>query len=319
MIYVRPTAELAETGRDLQTDLRERIDVCICTFRRESVAAAIESVARQVLPPDITVRIIVADNDVEPSARERVAATAGRLRADVRYVHAPAGNISVARNACLAASDSGWFAFIDDDEVAAPDWLARLLAARGGADVVFGAALARYGRDAPDWMVRADFHSNVISGAKRVKTGHTCNVLIRRGCVEEVRFDPALGVAGGEDTVFFYELRLRGARLAAAPEAKVHETVTPERARLAWVLRRQFRSGQTHAHLTARFHPLQLAPTAALAAVKSAYSAVMAALLAPFPMRRMRNLARAVFHLGVVVRAAGGRFYAEYDTGAKRR
>ncbi len=292
--------------------VRERIDVCICTFRRPSIADAMESVASQALPDGIGVRIIVADNDDRPTARDLVLATAERLRADVRYVHAPAANISIARNACLGASESDWLAFIDDDETTAEDWLAELLAAREGADVVLGPAISIYSDAAPAWMARGNYHGHVPRDANAVGAAHTANVLIRRACVGDVRFDPALGLVGGEDTVFFHALRLRGARFAAALEAKVYERVAPAREKVSWIVRRQYRAGQTHAHLIARFHRRRLAATAALAALKTAYSAVAAVASAPFPAARMRNTFRAIFHSGVVVYALGGGFCQEY-------
>ena len=41
------------------------VTVCICTFRRPSVLVAVESVAKQVLPNGISVKIVVIDNDAE--------------------------------------------------------------------------------------------------------------------------------------------------------------------------------------------------------------------------------------------------------------
>ena len=67
-----------------------------------------------------------------------VEATAHDCGLPVLYLHAPACNISVARNACLRAATAPLVAFIDDDEIASPDWLVLLIAALEGshADVV---------------------------------------------------------------------------------------------------------------------------------------------------------------------------------------
>jgi succinoglycan biosynthesis protein ExoM len=293
---------------------RERIDVCICTFRRPSIAGAIESVARQALPPGVGLRIIVADNDERPSARDLVLRTAAELGADVRYVHAPAANISVARNACLEASDSAWLAFMDDDETAAEDWLARLLAARDGADVVFGPSVAVYDSSAPRWMKRGAFHGHTPRNPNASGAPHTANVLIRRASIGDLRFDPALGRTGGEDTIFFHALWLKGARRASALDAKVFERVAPQRAKSAWLARRRFRAGQTHAHLMARFHPRRRATVLLLSALKIVYSVIAAVVSAPFPIARMRNAFRAVFHAGVIAHALGGGLYQEYQS-----
>ncbi len=299
-------------GRRLMT--AERVDVCICTFKRASISDAIASLSKQILPPGVSLRVIVADNDAQPSARERVLAAAAAHDLDLVYVHAPAQNISIARNACVAASDSAWFAFIDDDETAAPDWLGRLLTARADADVVFGVARAIYADSAPVWMVRGDFHSNDLGREKRIVSGYTSNVLIRRAAIEAhgLRFDPALGKIGGEDTIFFYDLHQRGARLSFAPEAVVYEEVGAGRQNLKWVLRRRYRAGQTHAHLMRRFHADKALPTTALAALKTAYCALLALVTAPFPTLSVRHFSRAVFHAGVVHFFMRPKFYAEY-------
>lgn len=292
----------------------ERIDVCICTYKRASISDAIASLSKQILPSGVSLRVIVADNDVEPTARGRVLDAAAAHGLDVVYVHAPAQNISIARNACIANSQSDWFAFIDDDETAAPDWLAKLLARREDADVVFGVARAVYGPGAPAWMVRGDFHSNDLGREKRIVSGYTSNVLIRRAAIDAhgLRFDPALGKIGGEDTIYFYDLHRRGARLGFAPESVVYEEVDAGRQTLKWVLRRRYRAGQTHAHLIRRFHAGKTAPTIALAALKAVYCAALALVTAPLPTHAMRHVSRAVFHGGVVHFFMRPKFYAEY-------
>src|SRR5690606_33419483 len=107
------------------------------------------------------VGIIVADNDEVPSARDLVLRLARELDLPVRYIHCPARNISIARNACLDASRARFVAFIDDDETALEDWLVRLVKAAESsrADAVLGPVRAGYGAEAPRWMRRGDFHS----------------------------------------------------------------------------------------------------------------------------------------------------------------
>lgn len=299
--------------------MTERVDICICTYRRDSVVETIESVARQSLPPGVAIRIIVADNDVAPSGRERVLACGEKLGIELRYLHAPANNISIARNACIAASDTAWLAFIDDDEVAAPEWLAQLWTTREKADFIFGPARARYGREAPRWMVRGDFHSSMTPAEMHdmsVSRAAGCgNVLMRRAALDRygLRFDPDLGRTGGEDTMFFYEIRLRGARLGFAADAAVYEEVPPQRQSLGWILRRRYRAGQTYAHLIRRFHPRDVGKTAALSVAKILYCGVLALVTALFPTSAARFLARASMHVGVVSFTLHGKTYAEYS------
>ena len=193
------------------------IDVCICTFQRPELAAALKSIADQKLPVGHTVRVIVVDNDIEPSARATVASWgAGQNISEfVHYLHAPGRNISVARNACLDYAEGDWIAFLDDDETASPEWLAALISKAGEGDIIFGPVQAVYSAHAPGWLRKGDFHSaRVAYRNRRIDTGYAGNVLMRRGAVEaaNIRFDLASGVSGGEDTLFFGKLAAAGLR-----------------------------------------------------------------------------------------------------------
>jgi succinoglycan biosynthesis protein ExoM len=130
------------------------IDICICTYRRAHVAETLRSLARLMLKPDWKIRVIVADNNDAPNARELVETTAHECSLTLTYLHAPARNISVARNACLDAATAPLIAFIDDDEIASPAWLDALAATlqSSKADVVLGPVQAVYGPACSAWM-----------------------------------------------------------------------------------------------------------------------------------------------------------------------
>ena len=227
-----------------------RVDVCVCTFRRPQIVATLESIAEQDLEAGHTVRVIVVDNDMEPTARDTVQNWATEHNFDVRYIHAPGRNISIARNACLDYAEGDWIAFLDDDETASPRWLSELISKTSGADVVFGPVRAVYQSRAPSWVRAADFHSTrVVYRNGRIDTGYAGNVLMNRRAVEatNIRFDLHCGVSGGEDTLFFGRLAAAGLRLVEAPEALASEPVPEGRTSLRWLARRYWRSGQSHA------------------------------------------------------------------------
>jgi glycosyltransferase involved in cell wall biosynthesis len=117
-----------------------RIDIGVCTFRRPQLADTLRSLAALRTPEGFRVQVIVVDNDDVSSARAIAREIAAGLGLRLRYIHCPARNISLARNACLEASNADFLAFIDDDEAATPGWLAGLVEAaeRDGADVVLG-------------------------------------------------------------------------------------------------------------------------------------------------------------------------------------
>ncbi|MEM9342261.1 MAG: glycosyltransferase [Pseudomonadota bacterium] len=294
-----------------------RVDVCICTFRRPSVAATLRSIYEQALPQDVEMRVIVVDNDTSPSSRTRVWRAADMAERSVRYIHRAGQNISVARNAALESSRADLIAFLDDDETAPPNWIATLLETRQrtGADVVLGPVVSTYAEAAPGWMQRTSPHAtNPVEVEGEIRTGYTCNVLFDRSAAAfgDLRFDPALGRSGGEDTRFFSQAHANGARFAFAPDAPVFEPVPEDRARLSWLARRRFRMGQTHAEtLRARagFSPLR---EIAVAAAKATYCGASAMLALPSPTRRNIALLRGALHVGVVAALVGARSLTLY-------
>lgn len=291
--------------------MTETISICICTFRRPSLARTLESVAKQDLPVGVRLRVIVADNDATDMRRAEIQTLADTLAIDLQYVHAPAANISIARNACLATATSDWIAFIDDDEDAARDWIMTLLAYRADADIVFGVSQALYSDPGiADWVVAADLHSNRIAGNDAPWNGYTANVLIDRRLVTRcgLRFAEELGQTGGEDTAFFLAAHKAGARFGYAPGAIVYEETPMARANFAWLARRRFRSGQIHFLL----HGCGRSSVGFAAAGKAALLGMRALAQVVTPGRGRQSALRGMLHVGVVASALGFAPYREY-------
>ena len=287
----------------MSEDLPALVDICICTYRRSYLEQTLRSLAGLDLPRELTVRVIVADNDTWPSARELLEKVSPDLPFDLRYIHCPAANISLARNTCLDAAGGDFLAFVDDDSTVSPQWLASLVeAARAtGADAVLGPVRAIYSPSAPAWMRRGDFHSTVpVQVDGEIRTGYSGNALLRRASdhIAGRRFNLALGRTGGEDTEYFAQLHRAGGRIAYAPSAVVEEPVTVGRASFAWLAKRRFRSGQTHGRLLAQKY--RRLPQAGLAASKALFSFGAALGLAAIPHRRNRQALRGLMHVGAV-------------------
>ncbi|MBZ9676453.1 glycosyltransferase [Mesorhizobium sp. ES1-1] len=288
------------------------IDIGVCTFRRPELADTLRSLGAMDVPEGFDVRIIVADNDDTPSARDLVAALSAELSLPVIYRHCPARNISIARNACLDASSADLVAFIDDDETATSRWLAELVETSQSSDAaaVLGPVRALYRPDAPDWMREGDFHSTLPVWVRgEIRTGYTCNVLLRTGAdsLRGRRFSLARGQTGGEDTEFFDQMHKAGGRIAFAPEAWVDEMVPRSRAAFDWLGRRRFRVGQTHGHLLGSSaggfglaRQVHLARQVGLAFAKAIYCFAVALPVVVDPVRRNRSVLRGIMHVGVV-------------------
>lgn len=295
-----------------------RIDVCVCTYRRRELEDTLRSIGAMTIPANTMVRVIVADNDAQPSARELVYALAARLPFQIVYVHCPASNISLARNACLDHAVGDYLAFIDDDSTASKDWLVELLAAaeESGADAVLGPVQSIYPDVAPRWMRKGDFHSTApvwVNG--EISTGYSGNVMLRRLSprIAGRRFSLALGQSGGEDTEFFAHLRAAGGRIGFAPRAVVYEPVPNNRARFSWLAKRRFRVGQTHGRLVGQERRgTRLVRQVGLAAAKAAYCFTAAAALALVTVRRNRYVLRGIMHAGAVSGLMGLREIRQY-------
>ena len=248
---------------NLQTDLKANrkgsgvravlASVVILTFRRPDFACrAVRSVLAQ-RGVDEAIEILVVDNDAQGSAREPIAALACEAgpHSSIHYIAEPRPGISHARNTGVAAAAGEFIAFLDDDEIAGPDWLASFMATarRFEADIVVGpvqpvfpagAAVPAYAK----WLYTRD--AALPSGSVLTWGGIGNSLLRRTRCFRgPAPFDPRLGLVGGEDSVFLEQARQAGCKLVWCAEAAVQETVPVEKLSTAYLLRRVFRSGQT--------------------------------------------------------------------------
>jgi succinoglycan biosynthesis protein ExoM len=295
------------------------ISVCICTYRRASLQAAVESVAKQILPEGFRSRIFVIDNDAQPTANVIVNDLRNKIGPPITYLHCPGQNISIARNVALSTVSTRWMAFIDDDEFASPQWLGELLLSRHGAQAVFGPCEAIYGKEIPSWMRRADFHSTrVPTGQFPIITGYAGNSLIDMCFVRQygLNFDIRLGRSGGEDTVFFHEMYQLGGTLRYAPKAIAYEEVAPFRSTVKWVARRRYRTGQSYALMLRRSSKLRFVVAALTSPLKILLCTVISACCAPHRSVASAWLMRGVFHTGVLCYALGFSVHQEYGGAA---
>ena len=281
------------------------VDICVCTYKRPALKETLLSLLSQHAP-GLKLRIIVADNDEEPTAKALVYEIMEGSATPIHYLHAPSRNISIARNACLDAADADWLAFIDDDETASPNWIGDLhsAAVRDGSDIKFGPVYAIYPEDTPEWIRQDDYHSTRAPQKNgEVKTGHAGNVLMRWGDVpwREERFLLSKGRTGGEDVEFFFRMSRMGLRLGVCDQAAAFEPAPAERLTYQWIRRRRFLAGQFHgAHSgppgLALIHRIKLLAGSGL---KLTYCGLRALTQSWSPAARRRWMIRCGFHAGV--------------------
>jgi len=219
------------------------ISVVICAYTEERwnlLCSALESLRRQSLLPR---EIVVAVDHNQPLLERVLYATT-----DVLVVPnvGPRG-LSGARNSGLAAASSAVVAFLDEDAVAAPNWIERLAAGYCSPRVlgVGGAILPRWAGGRPgwfpeefDWVVGCTYRG-MPAMPRPVRNLIGCNMSFRRHVFAAIGgFRDGIGRVGArpvgcEETELCIRLRQRwpDAALLYDPSARVYHYVPPERAR----------------------------------------------------------------------------------------
>jgi succinoglycan biosynthesis protein ExoM len=238
--------------------------IVIPSYRRPGdLARAIASVLAQeeVAAP---YEILVVDNDPQGAAAPVAERLAAASPIPIRNVHETRPGISHARNTGVAHAAGRYLAFLDDDEVVEPHWLAHLLDTmrRFDADAVVGPVLPHF----PDGVEIDAYRRYAYTRDARVPTGTTLlrwnignSLFDKARCfVGAEPFLPRLGLTGGEDTVFLRQMTRRGCKMVWCAEAPAWETVPAERLEPAYLLRRAFRGAQTTTFVCTTVKPREL-------------------------------------------------------------
>jgi GT2 family glycosyltransferase len=242
------------------------ITVAICAYtldRWELLQAAIDSVAGQLRPGDEC--LVVVDHN--ETLRQRLVQTVGdRPVVRVMASTGPRG-LSGARNCAVAHSDRPLLAFLDDDAVAEPGWLERIRGALADTDVLVAgtAALPRWPAGSRprwfppefDWVVGCSY-TGMPAADRDVRNVIGAAMGFRREAFEIAgEFSTAVGrigtmATGCEETELCIRLRRARpqARIRYLPTAAVLHTVSPDRLRLAYFVRRCLGEGRSKARVS---------------------------------------------------------------------
>ncbi len=209
---------------------------------------ALASLAAQVRPDGVELEIVVVDNSADGETARALAGEGG-----LKVVHEPRPGVAAARNAGVAAASGEWVAFLDDDEEAAPGWIAALArtAQSSAADAVFGPISAR-AEERAEIGPFAPYFSRALGVADGADItplsaylGTNNSMFHRERCLNgAATFDVSLNDCGGEDSLLIERLRRSGKRFAYAAEAEVVEWAPARRLDWSYVSKRKFLSGQ---------------------------------------------------------------------------
>jgi glycosyltransferase involved in cell wall biosynthesis len=238
------------------------ISVVICAYTRdrlEVLSEAVESLRAQTLPAHEIVLVI----DHAPELLEEVR----RLWPDLKVVeNSERKGLSGARNSGVAAATGAVVAFLDDDAIAAPDWLERLAAAYADPKVLGagGTVRPRWVEGKPgwfppefDWVVGCT-HSGMPQQLEPVRNLVGANMSFRRQPLLDVGgFSHELGRVGTlpvgcEETDLSIRVHQRWpeAEILYDPAAAVEHVVPPARGRIGYFLDRCRAEGRSKAVLS---------------------------------------------------------------------
>jgi GT2 family glycosyltransferase len=239
------------------------IVVCIPSFRRpQHLKRTLQSLGGQRTGRRFAV--VVVENDAV--RRESVPVAAEFFRTGdipgLCIVEPRQGNchaINAAFETALAAFPGATkLLMIDDDEVASPQWLERMVdaAETSGADLVGGPVLPEFEDRSKRALRRHPAFRPAYDRSGPVPVIYGCgNCLITRRVFEtlaDAAFDLKFNFLGGGDTDFFVRCRQAGMRFHWAADAVITETVPRSRTHPGWLIVRGLRIGAINYHIEAR-------------------------------------------------------------------
>jgi len=224
--------------------------VCIATYRRPYLLdKLLQSLEMQVLPLDVHMQIIVVDNDPHKTAEPVFHKFKKSSRFSLYYYIQPIQNISITRNIAVENADGDYMLFIDDDEIASPQWVDHLLKTLKtfNADGVFGPVMPEFNGVTPKWVKQLYFNTVSNTGVK-AESKWTGNCIIKASLLKKMKepFDPRYGMTGGEDTHLFDRLEKQGAHFVYCKEAVVFEYWPAARNCLLYLFLKGLQGGNIH-------------------------------------------------------------------------
>jgi glycosyltransferase involved in cell wall biosynthesis len=220
-----------------------RITAILCTYNRcNALASALESLARQTMPPDLEWEVLVVDNNSSDGTREVVERFCRAWPGHFRYLFEAQQGKSFALNSGIRAAAGEILAFVDDDVTVEANWLERLSAAFDTGDWagVGGRIMPTWTSQPPRWLRMSGPYAMAgvlvsfdFGGQPRELTvaPFGTNMAFRRRVFERYGgFRTDLGPAPGseiraEDSEFCRRLFAAGERLRYEPDAIVYHPV----------------------------------------------------------------------------------------------
>ncbi|MBL7071374.1 MAG: glycosyltransferase [Candidatus Omnitrophica bacterium] len=239
-----------------------RISSIICTYNRQRyLRKAVQSLVEQTLPNE-QYEIIVVDNGSSDDTK-RVIKRLSNIQ-NLRYIYDPTLGLSQARNTGWINARGEYIAYLDDDAMAFPQWLEKILEVFENVKPKPGCAGGRieliWETPRPNWI-----SDKLLPALGKVNWSQTPifinkdqwipggNCAFPRGLLESMGgFSVDLGRKGGnllcaEEIQLQNRLNEKGYRCFYHPEIAIRHHVLPLRLSKKWFLRKSFGQGVSDA------------------------------------------------------------------------
>lgn len=243
------------------------IDVVICTYNRASdLDRILAGLAGQEVPENLRWSVLVVDNASTDHTRAVVNAWSQRgAFPRLRYHQEPVQGLSHARATGFRETTGAWIAYVDDDNLLAPDWLAELteaVAAKpdaggiGGRVIIDSPGPRRPYLDKLGWCFAEQDH-----GAEMCEIDNLvgAGMVLRRQALDDCGWPDCMllqdrtgaKLVSGGDAEMVQRVRLAGHRLWYAPGCILKHRIAPDRMTRSHVCRLSFGLGKGAAQVDA--------------------------------------------------------------------
>jgi glycosyltransferase involved in cell wall biosynthesis len=237
------------------------VTIVLPTYRRpDALEHALAGIAAQADAP-FPWEIVVVDNAGDGAVARTVATWHVASALDARCVTEARPGASHARNRGIAEARGEVIAFVDDDVVPRPGWLAAITAPifAGRCDATGGKVVLDESVPRPAWLAddRVGGYLTAFDPADNERDARpdewlvTANAAFRATLLRDVGgFDTRLGPKGGspmvnDDLVLFRRCLEQGASVRFVPTAVVVHELPPSRLRPRYLLRRAYAQGRS--------------------------------------------------------------------------
>ena len=242
---------------------RPSISVVVCSHDRlDYVRSCMDSLTRQTVGPE-GFEIILVDSGSSPEIAAEMERMAGATP-NARLIRLDASGVSLARNEGARAARGQYVAYIDDDAMAAPDWVEQIQTVLAEHDcrpaVLGGRVLPEWERPLPDWWpasLRGVLSIIEYEGAGEYRTEavpaklepYGVNMVLRRDAMLEIGgFLEELGRLGlvlqsDEEVQLAWKLQDAGYSAIYDSRVTVRHLIQAKRFTAEWLLARLYWQG----------------------------------------------------------------------------